>query len=159
MSKSDLLSQHNFCKQVTRAWIIPNIYCSTEMNGPTLSTWKKRKSVAMYSSSSVDGSVLYVSKPKKLCTAKLDYNALQTDGALFMRLDTTKCHLADKANVHSRCSLNRWLVFETQRGITHCETCNVNIWKIVSNTFMSHRIFRVIRNRCQRNFIRSMLTC
>ena len=70
------------------------------MNGPALSTWKKRKSVAMASSSSVDGSVLYVSKPRKLRTAKLDDNALQPDGALFMRLDTTKCHLEDKAKGH-----------------------------------------------------------
>ena len=42
-------------------------------------------------------------------TEKLDDNALKRDGALFMRLDTTKCHLADKAKGHSRCSLNRWL--------------------------------------------------
>ena len=87
----------------------------------------EKKSVAMASSSSVDGSVLYVSKPKKLCTAKLDYNALQPNGALFMRLETTKCHLADKAKGHSRCSLHRWLGFETQRGITYCETCNMNL--------------------------------
>ena len=91
------------------------------MNGPALSTLKRRKSVAMASSSSVDGSVSYVSKPKKVCTAKLDDNVLKTDGALFMRLDTTKCHLADNAKGHSMCSLHRWLGFETQRGITYWE--------------------------------------
>ena len=127
-SKSDLLSQHNFRKQVAMAWIIPNIYWSTEINGPALSTLGK-KSSAMDSSSSVDGSVSYVSKPKKLRTAKLDENVLKPDGALFMRLDTTKYHLADKAKGHSRCSLHRWLGFETQRGITYCETCNVNLCK------------------------------
>ena len=36
VSKSNLLSQHNFRKQVAMAWIIPNIYWSTEMNGPAL---------------------------------------------------------------------------------------------------------------------------
>ena len=46
-----------------------------------------------------------------------------------MRLDTTKCHLADKSKGRSRFSLHRWLVFETQRGITYCETCNVNLCK------------------------------
>ena len=45
---------------------------------------------------SVDGSVSYVSKPKKLRTAKLDDNVLKPDGELFMRLDTNKWHLADK---------------------------------------------------------------
>ena len=83
----------------------------------------------MDSSSSVDGSVLYVSKPRKLRTEKLDDNALQPDGALFMRLDTTKCHLEDNAKDHSRCSLHIWLGFETQRGITYFETCNVNLFK------------------------------
>ena len=83
----------------------------------------------MASSSSVDGSVSYVSKPKKLRTEKLDDNVLNPDGALFMRLDTTKCHLADKTKVHSMCSLHRWLGFETHRGITYCETCNVNLCK------------------------------
>ena len=83
----------------------------------------------MASSSSVDGSVLYVSNPQKLRTEKLADNALHTDEALFMRLDTTKCHLADKAKVNSRCSLHRWLGFDTQRGITYCETCNVNLCK------------------------------
>ena len=102
----------------------------------------------MASSLSVDGSILYVSKSKKLRTAKLDENALQPDGALFMRLDTTKCHVADKPKGHSRCSLHRWLGFETQRGITYCETCNVNLCKYFSNNFMSHQIFRVRRNRC-----------
>ena len=80
----------------------------------------------MASSSSVDGSVSYVSKPKKPRTAKLDNNVFNPDGELFMRLDTTKCRLSDKARVHSRCSLRRWLGFETQRGIAYCETCNVN---------------------------------
>ena len=81
----------------------------------------------MARSLSVDGSVSYVSNPKKLHTTKLDYNVLKPDGALFMQLDPTKCHLADKAKGRSRCSLHRWLGFETQRGVTYCETCNVNL--------------------------------
>ena len=129
VSKSYLLSPHNFRKQVAMAWISPNIYWSTEMDGPALSTWKKIKKFAMASSSSVDGYVSYVSKPKKLRMAKLDNNMLKPDGALFMRLDTTKCHLAYKEKGHSRCSLHRWLGFETHRGITYCETCNVNLCK------------------------------
>ena len=83
----------------------------------------------MANPSSVDGSVSYVSKPKKLRTAKLDNNALNPDGALFMWLDTNKCHLVDKANGQSSCLLHRLLGFETQRGITYCETCNVNLCK------------------------------
>ena len=81
------------------------------MNGPTLSTWEKRKSVAMASSLSVDGSVLYISKPKKLRTAKLDDNALKPDGELVMSLDTTKCLLADKEKGCSSCSLHIWYGF------------------------------------------------
>ena len=83
----------------------------------------------MTSSSPVDCSVSYVSKPKKLCKAKLDNNLLKPYESLFMRLDTTKCHLVDKAKGRSRCSFHGWLVFETQRGITYCETSNVNIYK------------------------------
>ena len=113
VSKRDILLQHNFRKQVAMASISPNIYWPTELNGPALSTRKKRKSVAMASSLSVDGSVLYVSKPEILRTAKLDDNVLNPDGALFMWLDTTKCHLSDKAKGHSSCSLHRWLGFET----------------------------------------------
>ena len=100
MIKSDLLLQHNFRKQVAMAWISPNIYWSTEMDGPALSTWKKIKKFAMASSSSVDGYVSYVSKPKKLRTANLDNIMLKTDKALFMRLDTTKCNLLDEAKGH-----------------------------------------------------------
>ena len=129
VSKSDLLSQHNFRKQFTMACISPNFYWSTEMNGPALSTREKRKIVAMASSSSVDGYISYLSKPKKLRTAKLDNNVLNSDGALFMPLDTTKLHLADEAKDHSRCSLHQWLGFETHRSITYCETCNVNLCK------------------------------
>ena len=69
--KSDLLSHQNFRKQVAMAWISPDIYWSTEMNGPALSTWEKRKIVAMAISLSVDGSISYVSKPKKLRTRNL----------------------------------------------------------------------------------------
>ena len=83
----------------------------------------------MASSSSVDGSVSYVSKSKKLRTAKLDENVLKPDGALLMRLGTTKCHLSDKSKGHSRCPLHIWLGFETQRGITYFETCNMNLCK------------------------------
>ena len=43
VSKSDLLLQHNFCKQVAMACISHNIYWSTEMNGQALSTRKKEK--------------------------------------------------------------------------------------------------------------------
>ena len=78
---------------------------------------------------SVDGSVSYVSNPNKLRTEKLDNSVLNLDGSLFMRLDTTKCHLADKADGCSRCSLHRCLGFETQIGITYCETCNMNLCK------------------------------
>ena len=63
----------------------------------------KNKIVSMSRSSPVDGYVSYVSKPKKLCTAKLDNNVLKPDEALFMRLDTTKFHLSDKARNNSRC--------------------------------------------------------
>ena len=38
VSKSYLLLHHNFCKNIEMAWISPNIYWSTEMNGPALST-------------------------------------------------------------------------------------------------------------------------
>ena len=38
VSKSDLLSHHNFRKQVAMAWISPNIDWYTEMNGTALST-------------------------------------------------------------------------------------------------------------------------
>ena len=64
---------------------------------------EKKKKNAMASSSSVDGSVSYVSKPNKLRTEKLDDNALKPGGELFMRLDTTKWHLSDKAKGCSRC--------------------------------------------------------
>ena len=73
--------------------------------------------------------VSYVSKRKKLRTAKLDNNTLKPDGALFMQLDTAKCHLADKSKGNSRFSFHRWLGFETQSVITYCETCNVNLYK------------------------------
>ena len=43
VSKSDLLSQNNFRKQLAMAWISPNIYWYNEMNGPALSTWKNSK--------------------------------------------------------------------------------------------------------------------
>ena len=38
VSKSDLLFHHDFRKKVAMTWISPNIYWSTEMNGPALST-------------------------------------------------------------------------------------------------------------------------
>ena len=86
--------------------------------------------IIMAISLSVDVSVSYVSNPNKLRTAKLYDNVLKPDGALFMQLFTTKCHLEDKAKGHSRCSLNTFLGFETQIGINYCETCNVNLCKI-----------------------------
>ena len=43
VSKSNLIPHHNFRKKVVIEWISPNIYWSTETNGPALSTWKKRK--------------------------------------------------------------------------------------------------------------------
>ena len=90
---------------------------------------KKRKRSATANSFSVDGSILYVSKPKKLCTSKLNDKVLNPYGALFIRLDTTKFHLVDKAKGGARYSMHIWLRFETQRVITYCETCNVNLCK------------------------------
>ena len=40
--KSNLLSYHNFRKQVAMECTSLNILWSTEMNGPALSTWKKK---------------------------------------------------------------------------------------------------------------------
>ena len=124
-----LLSHHDFYKQVAMTCIIPNIYWSTKMNGPELSMWGKIKGVVMASSLLVDGSILYVSKPNKIRTAKLDDNVLNPDGAMFVRLNITKDHLADKPKGHSWCLFSIWLVFETQRGITNCENFNVNLCK------------------------------
>ena len=119
----------------------------------------KRKSVAMASSLSVDGSVSYVSNPKKLRTAKLDENVLKPDEALFMQLDTNKCHLADEVKGHSSCSLHRLLGFDTQRGITYCETCNVNLCKTCFKYFHVTPNIASEKKSWQGNFIRRMLTC
>ena len=44
-----------------------------------------------------------------------------------MRLDRTKMHYSELAKLQARCVLHRWLGFETQKNISYCETCNVNL--------------------------------
>ena len=43
VSKSYLLLYHDLSKKNSVAWVSPNIYWSTEMNGLALSTWKNKK--------------------------------------------------------------------------------------------------------------------
>ena len=127
-NKSELLSQHDFRLQVAMAWISPEVYWGGEKDGPARTTWNKRQCRSVPVNYNCDDDTADQSyAPVKLRSAKLHDNALRPNGQLSIRLDKTKLHCADKAKGRARCSLHRWLGFETQKHISYCETCNVNL--------------------------------
>ena len=93
-----------------------------------MSTWIKRKCRVDAESISFSAEDSSSTQPTvKLRAEKLDDDALKEDGRLKIRLDKQKLHCADIAKGHARCSLHRWAGFETQKHISYCETCNVNL--------------------------------
>ena len=131
--KNELLSQHDFRMKVAMAWINPEIYFVGETDGPAVSTWKKRKRREAHSKSYCDE--VQVDVPQKLRAAKLDDDNLREHGRLCIRLDRTKVHYSEVAKPHARCSVHRWLGFETQKNISYCETCNVNLCQFCNKYF------------------------
>ena len=110
------------------AWINPELYWTEENDGPTTTSWKKRKalrSVASISSASTE------SKKKKARPARctpLSDNMLAPAGSMCVRLDTSLDHFPNPVTKpKSRCSLHKWLGIETTRQLSYCQTCNVNL--------------------------------
>ena len=119
--------------KVAMAWINTEIYWAGEINGPALSTWKKRKHNEANSKIYCDE--VQVAAPQKLRATKLDDDALREGGRLCIRLDRTKVHYSEQAKPHARCSVHRGLGFETQKNISYCETCNVNLCQFCNKYF------------------------
>ena len=66
---------------------------------------------------------------QKQRAAKVTDDALKPGGFLSVRLDSLKEHFPDPAKKNARCSLHKWVGVETEKGITYCLTCNVNLCK------------------------------
>ena len=123
VQKSAILTHHDFRKKVAMAWINPELYWPTEVNGPNSSNWKKRKATASVALS------VESDPPQRARATQISDTSLGPYGALSIRLDTTKSHFPEIAKNKARCSMHKWLGIETQKGITMCRTCNVNLCK------------------------------
>ena len=120
--KKNIMSHHDFRKAVAMAWINPDLYWQEERNGPVQTCYQKRKAARSVSS---NDSSSYAPKRQR-CIKIFDY-CFKEGGALRCRLDTSKEHFPTSAKGKSRCSLHKWVGIETQRQISFCATCNVNL--------------------------------
>ena len=152
--KYELLSQHDFRMKAAMAWINPEIYWVGETNGPALSTWKKRKHREANRKLYCDK--VQVATPQKLRAAKLDDNALREGGRLCIRLDRTKIHYSELVKPYARCSVHRWLGFETQKNISYCETCNVNLCQYCNKYFHTTPDITSEKQKLKRKFTQEL---
>ena len=125
--KSKLLSHHDFQKQIALQWIGLQ---SEENNEACITISKKRKassSVTSISPLTLDFS-LPGSTSKKIKSSRCTEDSLLPDtGNLKMRLDNTLDHLPVPAKKNARCGLHRFVGIETEKQVSYCSTCNVNL--------------------------------
>ena len=59
--------------------------------------------------------------------AKVTDDVFKSGGYLSIRLDSSREHFPDDAKKNARCSLHKWVGVETEKGVSYCRTCNVNL--------------------------------
>ena len=102
-------------------WINPDEYRENKKNKRSaLSQTASLSSLSMSNFSQSPESM--AKKKRRVCDGTLDER-----GSLRIRLDTSHDHLPEEANEKARCSMHRWLGYETTSQISHCPTCNVNL--------------------------------
>ena len=146
VDEKDLMSQHDFRKDVAEAWINPAEYAKEKGLKMTVTTNRKRKtitdadssvsSVTMSTSSSVSSrrlktSVslrrLFTPRPEKRATAFTD-DSLSPNGQLKIRLNVAADHYPiPPSSTRARCALHRWVDNESLKQVMKCTTCNVHL--------------------------------
>ena len=146
VDEKDLMSQHDFRKDVAEAWINPAEYAKEKGLKMTVTTNRKRKtitdadssvsSVTMSTSSSVSSrrlktSVssrrLFTPRPEKRATAFTD-DSLSPNGQLKIRLNVAADHYPiPPSSTRARCALHRWVDNESLKQAMKCTTCNVHL--------------------------------
>ena len=126
-----ILSYYDFIMKVAMAWINPELYWTTEENGPATISWRKRKSTVLVASAAT----AEMNETKRLRTNQIKDDSLYVHGSLFIRLNTSEVHLPDEAKGEARYSLHKWLEIDTQKGIAMCKSCNVNLCKACFKLF------------------------
>ena len=65
-------------------------------------------------------------RKKKACGVT-DNSLCPEAGSLKTRINCLLDHIPDNSKPNARCSLHRWLGIETQKEISYCHGCNVNL--------------------------------
>ncbi len=132
--KKQLLSHHDFQKAVALYWINPQQYHLDEQKQKREDQQiirRKRSSDQMTTCSSsfaMNSAISTTSPNKKARSSRISSTSLLPNGSLSCRLMKSLDHLPENpSKKKSRCSLHRWLGYETQKGVMYCPSCNVNL--------------------------------
>ena len=127
--KKDLISHHDFRRAIAIYWINEEYSKRTRVSeGTIVIGWKCKKSQGSRGESSTVSTLTQdtITKKKKAC-AVTDSSLCPERGALKTRLNSALDHIPDEAKPNARCGLHRWLNVETQKAISYCIGCNVNL--------------------------------
>ena len=133
VDKKDLLSHHDFRKQIALHWINPhgNKQEDQEASSSTSSRSNRANHSSVSSLSSSSQSILPI---QRICTpaktVKFSKEGLRAKGGKFqVRLDGTVDHipLPVSKNSKARCQLHRIFGKETQSRMLYCPGCNVHL--------------------------------
>ena len=144
VDKKDLMSQHDFRKDVAEAWINPAEYAKEKGLEMTITSNRRRKtttdtdssvsSVTMSTCSSISSKHssicskrLFSPRPEKRATAFTD-DSLHPNGQLRIRLNVAADHYPiPPSSMRARCALHRWVDNESLKQVMKCTTCNVHL--------------------------------
>lgn len=148
--KRDLLSHHDFRREIAMFWINPEYKGRVERNNEMRLRRLNQRGGSVMSEVTMDSSTCStprrkrqrnddessaVVKRKKATNFTSD--SLGPHGHYNIRLDRTSDHLPIKATAKARCALHRWGGVETAKQVMYCQTCNASLCVLCYREFHS----------------------
>ena len=127
--KNDLLTQHDFRLEITIYWIIEDYTRRNAVKERPIVVRRKRKSTHVSTgwTSTISSLTQVTPTRKKKACGVTDIYLCPEAGSLKTRLNCLIDHIPDNSKPNARCSLHRWLSIETQKSISYCHGCNINL--------------------------------
>ena len=138
--KRDLLSHHDFRREIALYWINPEYKGTVEgAHQVRMKALNRNGGVSVMSEVTIDSSICSTPRKKrkgqddsdtivkKKKSTKVTASTIAPNGHYYMRLDTTADHFPTRATDSARCALHRWAQIETTKEVMHCATCNISL--------------------------------
>ena len=139
--KKYLLTQHDFRRAIPIYWINEEHSRRNAVKERPIVVRQKRKSTHVSTggtSTILSLTQVTPTRKKKACGGN-DSSLCPEAGSLKTRLNCSLDHIPDNSKPNARFSLHRWFSIETQKAISYCHGCNVNLCLQCYHIFNKHR--------------------